>query len=378
MLTADRADNTLIDVPRGLANVVVAETELGEVRGQEGFYTYRQYSAVDLARTRTVEEVWHLLLSGDLPTRGTALPMTTASGPVRDVLPVIARANGSDPLAGLRAALALEGAASGAQPLYDLTPDQRKDALVRLAGVVPFLNAALYRLGAGLEPVEPDPSLGYVENYLWMIHGAKPEHGHVDALNAYLVAALDHGFNASTFTTRVIASTGADAASCLVGGLGALSGPLHGGAPGRVLEMLDAIGSAENIDEWVTGHVRSGRRIMGFGHAVYRTEDPRSRLLKEVALRLGGPRVEFAVAVEEKIPVLLEKLKPGRMLHTNLEFYAAVVMEAIGLDRALFTPTFAAARVLGWTANILEQTKDPKIIRPAARYVGPKGPVALP
>lgn len=382
MLTTDRTDNTLIDVPRGLANVVVAETGLGEVRGQEGFYTYRQYSAVELARTKTVEEVWHLLLRGDLPDEsqldGLQKSATGLSPEVREALPIIARSSGADALARLRTALALEGAASGALPLYDLTPGQRESDLIRLAYSVPVLNAALYRLRVGLEPVNPDPALGYVENYLWMINGVRPARQQASALNAYLVAALDHGFNASTFTARVIASTGADAASCLVGALGALSGPLHGGAPGRVLEMLDGIGTKDNIDAWVTGQLQAGRRIMGFGHPVYRTEDPRSRLLKDVAIGFGGPRVEFALAVEQRIPTLLEQLKPGRLLHTNLEFYTAVVMEAIGLDRSLFTPTFAAARVLGWTANILEQSADPKIIRPAARYVGPKAPVPVP
>ncbi|MCU1420466.1 MAG: citrate (Si)-synthase, partial [Microbacteriaceae bacterium] len=200
----------------------------------------------------------------------------------------------------------------------------------------------------------------------------------VAALGTYLVAAIDHGFSASTFTARVIASTGADAASCLVGALGALSGPLHGGAPSRALDTLDAIGSVGNIDAWVSAQLTAGNRIMGFGHPVYRTEDPRSALLKEVALRFGGPRVDFAVAVEERIPALLERYKPGRALHTNLEWYAAIVMEACGLDRELFTPTFAVARTLGWTANVLEQAADPKIIRPSARYVGPPAPEPVP
>ncbi|NJC21426.1 citrate synthase [Arthrobacter pigmenti] len=382
MLTAARTDNTLIDVPRGLANVVVAETKLGEVRGQEGFYTYRQYSAVELARTRSVEEVWCLLLRGSLPD-GTGVAdlrqaATGLSSAVREALPVIALAGSGDPLAGVRTALSLEGAATGVRPLYDLSPEEREEELIRLAYAVPVLNAALYRGRAGRDPIEPDPALGYAANYLWMVNGTLPTEQQADALNAYLVAALDHGFNASTFAARVIASTGADAASCLVGALGALSGPLHGGAPGRVLEMLDEIGSEEKIDSWIAGQIRAGRRIMGFGHPVYRTEDPRSRLLKEIAVRLGGPRVEFALSVEERIHVLLEELKPGRQLHTNLEFYTAVMMEAIGLDRALFTPTFAAARVLGWTANILEQSADPKIIRPSARYVGPKAPVPVP
>jgi citrate synthase len=211
-----------------------------------------------------------------------------------------------------------------------------------------------------------------------MLQGTAPKPRVVAALSAYIAAAVDHGFNASTFTARVIASTGADAASCLVGALGALSGPLHGGAPSRALDTLDAIGCPENTDDWIGERLTAGQRIMGFGHPVYRTEDPRSALLKEVAKSFGGPRVEFAVTVEERVPVLLEKFKPGRELHTNLEWYAAIVMELCGIDRDLFTPTFAAARILGWTANILEQSNDPKIIRPSARYVGPPPPQPIP
>lgn len=385
MKSVTRMDNEPIEVPHGLSNVVVTETALSDVRGHEGFYHYRQYSAVDLARSCSVEQVWQLLLDGWLPQaaqdadfagqvrRSMALPPAVVR-----LLPVLARDNGHDILAALRGLLAFEGTAAGLRPLYDLPVEQRRADLISLASTVPSAVAALHRLRNGQDPVPPRSDLGYVANYLYMLSGAEPELRHVDALNTYLVAAMDHGFNASTFTARVIASTGADAASCLVGALGALSGPLHGGAPSRALDALDEIGTPERIDAWITGQVAAGKRIMGFGHPVYRTEDPRSRLLKEVAQRFGGPRVDFAVMVEERIPQLLEELKPGRQLHTNLEFYAAVVMELCGLDRSLFTPTFAAARVLGWTANILEQASDPKIIRPSARYVGPEAPQPLP
>ena len=284
----------------------------------------------------------------------------------------------ADGLAGLRIGLSLEGAQLGLKPIYDLTQEDRRADLVQLASKATGIIAGIDRLRHGESIVPPRPELGYVANYLYMLHGTIPEPRLVSALSAYLAAAIDHGFNASTFTARVIASTGADVASCVVGALGALSGPLHGGAPSRALDTLDAIGSPENIDKWVTERLIAGQRIMGFGHPVYRTEDPRSALLKEVAKSFGGPRVDFAVTVEERIPELLEKYKPGRELHTNLEWYAGIVMEICGLERALFTPTFAAARILGWTANILEQSKDPKIIRPSARYVGPPPPQPIP
>lgn len=167
-------------------------------------------------------------------------------------------------------------------------------------------------------------------------------------------------------------------AACLVGAVGALSGPLHGGAPSRALDTLDVIGTPDRIDTWIRERVHAGDRIMGFGHPVYRTEDPRSRMLRGIAEQFGGPRVAFAVEVERQVESILAELKPGRALHTNVEFYAGVVMELCGLPREMFTPTFAAARAVGWSANILEQAEDSKIIRPAARYVGPGAPVAVP
>jgi citrate synthase len=382
MTTSTRMDDRLIDVPHGLANVVVTETKLSDVRGNEGFYHYRQYDATELAATRTVEEVWSLLLDGSLPSPEAASAFTHEVASRRALSPALARilpalvaptADGSrpSPLSALRAAIAIEGSQRGLRPLYDLSEDERRRDLIGLAAAVPTMIAALSRLSRGLEPVDPDPALGFVADYLRMIRGDEAPQELADALSVYLVAAIDHGFNASTFTARVIASTGADAAACVVGALGALSGPLHGGAPSRALDTLDAIGDPSRTDEWIAAQLTAGRRIMGFGHPVYRTEDPRSALLKRVAQRFGGPRVELAVQVEERIPVLLEQYKPGRALHTNLEWYAGVVMEIVGLDRDLFTPTFAAARVLGWTANMLEQARDPKIIRPRARYVGP-------
>ncbi|MBY8885348.1 citrate synthase/methylcitrate synthase [Streptomyces sp. PTM05] len=374
------------DVPRGLKGVVVAETALGDVRGTEGFYHYRQYSAVDLAETRGFEDVWHLMLHGTLPDAAqraafTARTTEARSLPpaVRDVLPAIARAGASGgPLAGLRTALSLAGAASGFQPLYDIDRGQRLDDAVTACALVPTLLAALHRLGRGLEPVEPRPDLPYAANYLYMVTGSEPDAVRARAVERYLVSTVDHGFNASTFTARVIASTGADLAGCLAGAIGALSGPLHGGAPSRALDTLDAIGTVDRIDPWIREHVLAGDRIMGFGHPVYRTEDPRSRMLKAIAQEMGGPLVDFAVTVEERVEAILAELKPGRELHTNVEFYAGVVMELSGLPREMFTPTFAAARAVGWSANILEQAEDSKIIRPAARYVGPPAPQPVP
>ncbi|KUO17603.1 citrate synthase/methylcitrate synthase [Streptomyces dysideae] len=385
-MSVNRSAAALVDVPRGLAGVVVTDTEIGGVRGLEGFYHYRQYSAVELARTRGFEDVWHLLVHGALPDaeRAVGFAAETASlrrlpDEVRAALPAIAAASArSGPLAGLRTALSLLGAAQGFRPVYDIGTDERRRDTLAAAAAVPTLLTALHRLGRGLEPVEPREDLSYAANYLYMLTGSEPDPQRARAVEQYLISTIDHGFNASTFTARVITSTGADVAACLVGAVGALSGPLHGGAPSRALDTLDAIGTADRIDSWIRERVLAGDRIMGFGHAVYRTEDPRSRMLREIAQRFGGPCVDFAVEVERQVEAILAELKPGRELHTNVEFYAGVVMELCGLPREMFTPTFAAARVVGWSANLLEQAADPKIIRPAARYVGPAAPVAVP
>jgi citrate synthase len=378
----DRMDGSLIDVPAGLAGVVAAETELGDVRGLEGFYHYRQYSAVELATRKPFEDVWHLMINGTLPTADERAAFAALVRPARKLppavaaeLPTIARVSrDADPLAGLRAALALTSAASGFAPLYDQQPNQRLQAAVQVGAVTPVLLTALYRLRQGLEVIEPRDDLDHAANYVWMLTGAEPDDRQWHAINAYLISTIDHGFNASTFTARVIASTGADLGACVLGALGSLSGPLHGGAPSRALDTLDAIGTPDRIDSWVRDAVTSGRRMMGFGHPVYRTEDPRSAMLKKIAQGFGGPQVDFAVQVEDGVLRVLDELKPGRALRTNVEFYAGVVMDLAGIPREMFTPTFATARVIGWTAHILEQAAGSKIIRPSSRYVGPPPP----
>ncbi|MEU2132157.1 citrate synthase/methylcitrate synthase [Streptomyces sp. NPDC018352] len=379
---------TPLDVPRGLAGVVVTDTALGDVRGREGFYHYRQYSAIELAQVRSFEDVWYLMSEGTLPDAAarTEFAARTAAlrrlpAEVRETLPAIARAGAaSGPLAGLRTALSLLGASVGFRPVYDIDAERRRDDALAVCAAVPTVLTALHRLGRGLEPVEPRDDLPHAANYLYMLTGSEPDPARARAVEQYLISTIDHGFNASTFTGRVVASTGADMAACLVAAVGALSGPLHGGAPSRALDTLDAIGTPDRIDGWIRERVLAGERIMGFGHPVYRTEDPRSRMLRGIAQGFGGPLVDFAVEVERQVEAILAELKPGRELHTNVEFYAGVVMELCGLPREMFTPTFCAARVVGWSANILEQAEDSKIIRPAARYAGtpPPQPVPVP
>jgi citrate synthase len=283
-------------------------------------------------------------------------------------------------MSALRTALSAFGAAARMRPVWDLDERDRRRDLIRTAAVTPTLVAALHRLAGGEDPVAPDPTLDHAANYLWMVTGRRPDPRLARALEQYLVLTVDHGFNSSTFTARVIASTGADVAAAVVGALGALSGPLHGGAPSRALDTLDSIGSPDRAEEFIRGSIARGERIMGFGHAVYRTDDPRSLLLRDVARSLGGERVDLAVQVEQTVVQVLADLKPDHPLYANVEFYAGVVMEGCGLPRELFSSTFAVSRVIGWCANIAEQAAARQIIRPAARYIGvpPPAPVPVP
>jgi citrate synthase len=385
--TTSAGEAPLIDVPRGLKGVVAAETAIGDVHGRAGFYHYRQYSAIDLVEHRTLEEVWHLVLDGTLPDRAeleafraevAAARATPLPPAVVAALPVLATNTGAGPLDALRTAVSLLAAAEGYAPVLDLDRATIRSQGIRLVTVMPALAARLYRLGQGLDPIDPDPELAWPADYLRMVTGEAPAAEQARAVEQYLIATIDHGFNASTFTARVIASTGADLGACVVGGIGALSGPLHGGAPSRALDTLDAIGTTDRIDTWIRERVEAGERIMGFGHAVYDTLDPRSEPMHRAAQRIGGDLVGFAEAVEARIIELLAELKPGRHLYTNVEYWAGVAMELAGIPRSLFTPTFATSRAIGWTAHVLEQVDDAKIIRPSARYIGPPAPQPLP
>jgi citrate synthase len=377
------ATETSGDVPAGLEGVVVAETTIGDVRGQEGFYHYRQYSAVELAETRSLEDVWHLFFRGELPEAAASAAFATevrrrrALPPgLSTLLPALSRRGA--PLDVLRTAVSVLGAELGWHPTHDIGVEELADQAVGLCAVVPTILATAHRLRQGEEPVEPRTDLGYAANYLRMLTGAEPSPEYARAIEQYMILTIDHGFNASTFTARVVTSTGADLAAAIVAAIGALSGPLHGGAPSRALDMLDAIGTADRAEAHVRHAVESGERIMGFGHRVYKTDDPRSLLLRSVSERLGGPLVEFSQAVERTTVDVLAELKPGRQLYTNVEFYAGVVMHTCGIPREMFTPTFAASRTIGWCTHVMEQAAHNRLIRPAARYVGPPPPQPVP
>ena len=364
----------LIDVPRGLTGVAVAETALSDVDGEQGYYQYRHYSATDLARRVSFEEAWHLLVIGRLPDAGElerfrARVATAQARPeLERVVEVVLRAR-PQPIDALKAVFPLLAGARGSRPLYDLDEESRLDDAIEFGAIAAVVLSRAQRGRLGLPPRASDPTRGLVANYLAQVTDAVASPEHERALSSYLVAAMDHGFNASTFTARVIASTGADLASCLAGALGALSGPLHGGAPARALASLDEADG--DPAAWIGADLAAGRRLMGFGHAIYRTSDPRSDLLREEAQKLGGPRVAAALDFQARAEELLALHKPQRPLKANVEFYASVVMEQCGIPQEMFTPTFALARTVGWTAHALEQARDSKIIRPSARYVGP-------
>ena len=365
---------TVMDAPAGLEGVVVAETAIGDVRGDEGFFHYRGHPAAHLATTRSFEAVWHLLHHGHLPGDEALAAFTAETAalralppPVLAALPHIAAAGSL--MSALRTALSL--AAQDARPWMDLPPEARAAGALRLSAMMPTLAAAVWRTRSGLAPLPPDPSLGLAADYLRMATGAQPSPSAAQAVERYLLLTIDHGFNASTFTARVVASTGADLTAAAVAAVAALSGPLHGGAPGRVVEMLREIGSFDAARPWVERSLAAGHRIMGFGHRVYRTEDPRSVVLKDTARSLGGPIVDLAIEVERVALEILDAKYPERRLRTNVEFYAGVVLHEIGLPTELFSPTFAVSRMVGWMAHVLEQAAHNRIIRPASRYAGP-------
>ncbi|MGC2192652.1 MAG: citrate/2-methylcitrate synthase, partial [Candidatus Dormiibacterota bacterium] len=335
MINADEAAKAKQPVlaPAGLEGVAVAETSIGDVRGEEGFFHYRGYNAAVLARECSFEQVWHLLIEGELPDPDQTKKFRKDTGRLRalpdqvlKLLPEIAQIDPFVPLDALRTAVSLVASAIGLQPTMDISAEEVRQQAVRMTALVPVLLTGLYRAHQGLEPVAADPDLDYAASYLQMLTGKRPAEEQARAVEKYLILTMDHGFNASTFTARVIASTGADLGSALVGAIGALSGPLHGGAPSRALHTLDEIGTEDRAYDYLREKVMSGERLMGFGHRVYKTDDPRSTLLREVALELGGAQAAFAEHVEQTALQVLNELKPGRRLYTNVEFYAGVVM----------------------------------------------------
>ncbi|MEK0315502.1 citrate synthase [Cohnella sp. 56] len=355
----------------GLEGIVAAETGIGHVDGERGHLVYRGYWAKDLAMSRGFEETAHLLWYGRLPDDRelSALKERLAA---KRVLPETLRRlldalPPALPMMGVLQA-ATAALADGAEPAWPPRADQAE----RVAALVPSIVAYRHRRLGGLAPIEPDAALDHAANYLYMLTGRQPEPDHATALTAYLILGMEHGMNASTFAGRVALSTQAGLYPAVSAAIGTMGGPLHGGAPGEVIAMLEEIGTQERAEPWLRAVLERGGRLMGFGHRIYKTVDPRAEALRAVTRGLTGDDPAFALAlhVEETATRLLAEYKPGRRLHTNVEFFAAAIMKAIALPTALFTPTFTAARVVGWTAHMLEQAGHNRIFRPQSAYVG--------
>ncbi len=345
----------------GLEGMAVGTTKLSKVEEKAGQLLYRGHNVHDLAGTTTFEEIAHLLWFGHLPSqtelsrlKTQLVAERTMPAPVMQLLRDLPST--IEPMDALRTAVSLWGAIT----------IKGKPTLEQAIGVTarfPLLLAAFHRLRHELEPLEPRSELGHAANYLYLLTGQVPTDEHVKELDAYLVLLAEHGITASTFTARVVASTESDLVSAVVAALGALKGPLDGGAPSKVQDMLENIGTVEHAEDWIRNTLAKGERVMGFGHRVYETEDPRAKALREMA-RIANPQ-GFALAsgVEEVALPLLEQQKPGRHLRTNVAFYSAILLAAIGLPANLFTPTFAVGRVVGWTAHILEQVGNNRVLQ---------------
>ncbi len=357
----------------GLEGVVAATTAISKVEGGAGRLIYRGYDIGELVGRVSFEEVAYLLWEGQLPNIRQLEDLKALLSAERTLPEVVLEAlqalpPSTEPMDALRTAVSAWGAAARLEGQPTL------GQAIALTARFPLILAAFDRLRQGQEPLEARADLGHAANYLYLLHGREPEAAQVQALDAYLVLLADHGMNASTFTARVVASTQSDLVSGVVAAIGALKGPLHGGAPSKVLDMVEAVraaGGVEAAEAWLRAALAKGERLMGFGHRVYKTSDPRAEALREMA-HLAAPG-EFGLyrEIERLGLALLEEAKPGRQLYTNVEFYSAALLAAVGLPGDLFTPTFAASRVAGWTAHILEQAAHNRIIRPEAAYIGP-------
>jgi citrate synthase len=351
-------------LPIGLDDVVAAETVLSDVDGTAGRLIIRGHDLEDLAGW-SFEAVLALLWDELAPDPMDAAQIAAALGHGRSrafavMAPLLPATDGLAPVEALRLLLAaLADAEAGPHHILAVA-------------AVPVFTAAIARRRRGAAPVAPDGTLGHAADFLKMLRGVPAAADHVRALDSYLVTVADHGLNASTFTARIIASTRAGLFSSVIGALCALKGPLHGGAPGPVLDMLDAIGEAHRIRPWLADALARGERLMGFGHRVYRVRDPRADALKAAVagLRAADNRIRFAEAVEAEALALLAT-RSRRAISTNVEFYTALLLEALHLPRDSFTSVFAVGRMAGWTAHVLEQEAAGRLIRPQSRYSGP-------
>jgi citrate synthase len=352
----------------GLDGVIAASTRLSHIDGERGELMVAGYRIDEIAEHAGFEEMTWLLWHGELPSavelgrfRDTLAASRTIPDSTLALLGECARRH-VDAMDALRIAAGT----------LSLLGDEAEGIIARL----PTIVASYARLRRGLDPLRPRSELGHAANFLYMLAGDEPEPERTRALETYLNTVIDHGLNASTFTARVITSTGSDLVSAVVGALGALKGPLHGGAPGPALETVFEIGETSRAEAVLRNRIEGGEKLMGFGHRVYRVRDPRADVLARAAERMferAGDMSLYALArsVEAEALRLLEQYKPGRRLQTNVEFFTALLLHGLGLDVPLFTPTFAISRASGWIAHAFEQRQTGRIIRPSSEYAGP-------
>ena len=347
----------------GLENVIAAETSLSDVKGDIGTLIIKGWYVEKLAASMAYEDVAHLLWLSAFDDLPSVEELGKRLGTARtDALARLPNAEAdADIIQYLRLGWAKQ------------KDDESLDTAIRLTAAGLVYTAAAVRLSRGLAPIAPDPSLSSSADFLRMISGENPDAQKARALDAYLVTVSDHGLNASTFAARVVSSTRAGLTSAVLGGLSALKGPLHGGAPGPVLDMLDEIGEKDRAQAWIDDALSKGERLMGFGHRVYRARDPRADALKAAANRLPGTagRIAFAEHIEREVLGKLQAKYPNRPLETNVEFYTAVLLEALEIPREAFTAVFACGRILGWIAHAREQIAEGRIVRPKSIYRGP-------
>jgi citrate synthase len=356
----------LSKTPIGLDGVPAAETVLSHVDGERGELIIAGEHVADLAEKSSFEGVTARLWNGASGKALSEANVRASLGAARErvfsrLLDLLPATRGMSVVDGFRAAIAGLRAENGLE--HEAT----------IVGAFPVIAGALVQRAKGGDPIAPDPTISHAADTLTMLRGRKPEPREVAALDAYFVTVCDHGMNASTFTTRVVASTQADLFAAVTAGYCALTGPLHGGAPEPVLEMLDAIGTRERIQPWVDDALSRGERLMGFGHRVYRVRDPRADVLKAAIERLAanGADLPFAGEVEAYIRGALRRKNPERPLETNVEFFTAILLDALAIPRQAFTPVFAVARAAGWTAHAREQQRGGRLIRPSSAYIGP-------
>jgi len=361
-------------ISAGLEGIIAAETRLSQVDGEGGRLIICGRDVEPIASSFSYEDTAHLLWTTAGITTPDRSTLQRRFGQLRVEMfdffqPLLPQLGRGSILEGLRAGWAMLNDGTG------------EDDHLRLVAAAPVLIAALHRRQQGLEVIAPNAAKDHASDFISMLQTGDPDPALVKGLSTYFVTVSDHGMNASTFTARVVASTQAGVISAVVAALCALKGPLHGGAPGPVLDMLDDAKASGDPERWVEEKMAAGQRIMGFGHRIYRTRDPRANILKQVVMDLKGhnSRVAFAELLEQHVLDILREHYPGRRLDTNVEFYTALALEAIGLHRDLFTPAFAMGRLIGWIAHIREQERSGKIIRPASRYIGkvPDGATAL-